>query len=545
MSSERVKRNQAQREKLKVLREHREETEPYRISTPSSAATSSALSVQTDDELAEFMRRQQKELDHFSSPIAVTAQEADALLSDLRSRWDEHQIQLLLGNCKKSVINSVVGPFGLGSLTAAMDKDGGNVTTIHNAQQDIYARPDDEYRRSDYAGSAYAAARDRYKDGKILENSQMIQDEYSGDYIDYSQADCDHIKPAKRYHQEGGFMQSNEIREQFGADPDNFAMTSSSANRSLGDKDKKVWQEKSATDGSGQTNKEANGHDNRRVNAAIERGNKTAEKYAPTATEQAAYYGKRAAITGVSEAGKMGLQQSIGVLLSEFFSASFDEIADAYKSGFRDSLKNQSFFEALRTRLNRISERVASRWKDALIAFKEGAISGFLSNLVTMLINMLVTTGKRIIRVIREGFMSIMKALKMALFPPEGMSRAEAADVALKLLATGVTVSLGILAEEVVEKSVSAFFSANIPPLAPYASTVSAVFVGAMTGIASALLVHGLDKLDIFGVAEKRKHSFVLQELDNLIAESDSNIEAVYQDEMARPGLMLSKLQGC
>ena len=137
-----------------------------------------------------------------------------------------------------------------------------------------------------------------------------------------------------------------------------------------------------------------------------------------------------------------------------------------------------------------------------------------------------------------------MKALKMALFPPEGMSPGEAADAALKLLATGVTVSLGILAEEAVEKAVTVFFNTNLPILAPYAGTVSAVFVGAMTGIASALLVYGLDKLDIFGTNGVKRHAAVLQELDLLIADSDKRINAMYEEEMGRMDRMLAQLQG-
>jgi len=140
--------------------------------------------------------------------------------------------------------------------------------------------------------------------------------------------------------------------------------------------------------------------------------------------------------------------------------------------------------------------------------------------------------------------MSIMKALKMALFPPEGLSGAEAADAALKLLATGVTVSLGILAEETVEKTVTLFFNTNLPVLAPYAGTVSAVFVGAMTGIASALLVYGLDKLDIFGANGAKRHAAVLQELDLLIAASEKSINAMHDDEMARMNKLLAQLQG-
>jgi hypothetical protein len=543
MTSDRVNRHQAQKEKIKVLREHREETAQYRIQTNPSL-TSATDSTPTDDALERLTRRQQQEIEEFNVPVTVTVEDADALITELRSKWSDQQTNQLLGDCRKAVLNSVIGPFGLGSIVAAMDKNGGNVTTNHNAKQGVYARTEEEYVRTDYAGYAYEKSSDQYKDKAIIENAQMIQDEYTGDYLDYSQVDCDHIKPTNKYHQEGGWRQSKQTRKEFGADSGNFAMTSSSGNRSLGDKEKRDWQEKVATDKSGQTNKDRYGHDNRRVNAAVARGEKTAEKHSDSMTQKAIYDGGRAAVTGATEAGKMGLQQSIGLLLTEFFSASFDEISDSYKNGFRDSLENQKFFDALKMRLGRIAERVAARWKDALIAFKEGAISGFLSNLVTMLINMLVTTGKRIVRVIREGFMSILKALKMALFPPTGMTRAEAGDAALKLLATGITVSLGILAEEVVEKSVTAFLTANMPPLAPLASTVSAVLVGAITGIATALVVSALDKLDLFGVQDQRKHTAILKELDGLIAEGDRNIQSMYQDEMGRMDVMLMKLQG-
>jgi hypothetical protein len=65
-----------------------------------------------------------------------------------------------------------------------------------------------------------------------------------------------------------------------------------------------------------------------------------------------------------------------------------------------------------------------------------------------------------------------------------------------------------------------------------------------MTGIASSLLVYGIDQLDIFGVNAQKQHAFVLQELDNLIAESDKNINSMYDEEMGRFDAMLSQLQG-
>ena len=83
-----------------------------------------------------------------------------------------------------------------------------------------------------------------------------------------------------------------------------------------------------------------------------------------------------------------------------------------------------------------------------------------------------------------------------------------------------------------------------MPPLAPLSSMVSAVLVGAITGIATALVVSALDKLDLFGVQDQRKHTAILIELDGLITESDRNIHSMYLNEMDRMDVMLMKLRG-
>jgi hypothetical protein len=327
-------------------------------------------------------------------------------------------------------------------------------------------------------------------------------------------------------------MQSKQQKGDFGADRDNFAMTANTGNRSKQHKEMESWHDETAGDGSGRNNKERHGHDNRRVKPAVKRGEAAAAKHAPKTREKVEYYGQQAAITGAAEAGKMGLQQSVGLLLTEFLTASFDEIMDVYQRGMRADTRSATFIEALRGRLTCIAERVAGKWKDAVEAFKQGTISGFLSNLVTMLINMLVTTGKRMVRVIREGMMALLSALKMALFPPKGMTRAQAGDAALKLLAIGLTTSLGVMAEEVCEKAITAFFSTHLPILAPLAGPVAAVLVATMTGVASALLVYWLDRLDIFGVRREREHTMILQELDRAIADGNQRFNEMYEAEM-------------
>lgn len=544
MASDQVSLHRARQDKLKVLREHRDEIETYRVPLPASPQRQDKAQDSSSGVLDQFAQRQDREIEDFKAPVSVDLEEVTRMLEEIHSRWDQRQVDVLLKSCRDSITSSIVGPFGLGRLVAAMDKEGGNVTTVHNADQGVYANEADRKRykvkfdRKDYENGGLGPKRKT-----LFQSQEKIYDAYKGTETPKDgRTHLDHVISAKEIHDDKWLRLATESeqRDKIATRESNLVPTDSALNQSKSDRDLKEWMNTKRKDGT--TNAEYFGMDKRRAEAVYNKAKKDYRIQKTVAVAQ--HFGKELGVTGAQEGAKMGLQQSFGLLLTEFFSASFDEISDAYRHGFRDSLSNQSFFEALKERLSRIVKRVTSRWKDAVAAFKEGAISGFLSNLITMLINTLVTTGKRIVRVIREGLMSIMKALKMALFPPEGMPPAEAADAALKLLATGLTVSLGLLAEETVEKAITVFFSTNLPILAPYAGTVSAVFVGATTGIASALLVYGLDKLDIFGANGAKRHAGVLQELDLLIADSDKRINARYEEEMGRMDRMLAQLQG-
>ena len=77
----------------------------------------------------------------------------------------------------------------------------------------------------------------------------------------------------------------------------------------------------------------------------------------------------------------------------------------------------------------------------------------------------------------------------MLVFPPENMTYEDAMHEAKKLLATGVLISLGVLAEESVEKWIS-----TVPILLPYSSTLSAVFIGTLTGLSVTMTAYYLDK---------------------------------------------------
>lgn len=105
---------------------------------------------------------------------------------------------------------------------------------------------------------------------------------------------------------------------------------------------------------------------------------------------------KEVAITGLNEGAKMGLQQALGLVIVEFFTAVFDEVIDIYKNGYSANFDDDSFLNVLKERLKRIGIRIKDKWKDVAIAFRDGFISGFISNLVTTFINVFVTTEKEL-----------------------------------------------------------------------------------------------------------------------------------------------------
>ncbi|MBU4319380.1 MAG: lactate permease, partial [Proteobacteria bacterium] len=229
-----------------------------------------------------------------------------------------------------------------------------------------------------------------------MDTSNHLIDSYTGNKELASNTSPDHIKPLSKFHKDGGFMVSKEDKANFATDKENLASTRRDINQSMSDEDKIKWLDKKQ----GKRdidNAEEFGVDRGLVKKQYEKGEIIAEKHLPNKIDKAKFYSKDITKTGAKEGAKMGLQQALGLVFCEFFEASFVEIKDIYANGFVIKGENSQFFNSLKIRLNRIVKKIANKWKDALKAFGDGFISGFLSNLVTVVINMFVRTGKRVV----------------------------------------------------------------------------------------------------------------------------------------------------
>lgn len=454
----------------------------------------------------------------FQPDLVVSDQEVKDLLQVMEKYFDDQRFNDFIGICKENVISAVVTPLGIGRFVAKFDKNGGNVTTINNAKQKIYARKEDEYERNEYThsenseGKAFAGQAKKSVGSEFTKNQldgdQTLVDAYTGKREKGSDTSPDHIVPLSEFHKNGGFMLSSKRKADFATDEENLVSTRRDINQSMNDHDKSEWAEKKQN-GREATNGEHYEIDSERLNQNYESGKNTTKKHEPNIIDKTKYYSNRITETSFSEGAKMGLQQAIGLVLYEFFDATFDELHDIYKNGFSAGFTDEHFLHILGERLSHIAKRIALRWKDVGTAFADGFISGFLSNLVTVVINMFVTTGKRMIRIIREGFYSLLKAINMICFPPDNMTFAQAAHEASKLVAAGLVVIGGIAIEQHIDMMIKA-----TPVLEPITDILTTILVGGLTGLATTLVVYTIDKIDFLNVNEHEKHNFVMEKLE-------------------------------
>ncbi len=459
--------------------------------------------------------------------IDIDEEEAQQLLVDLRGQFNSDRIEKLLSTVQQDIIQSIASPFGLGKVVSAYDKVGGNVTTIHNAQQGIYAQESDEYNRDDYTATKNSKndqfeGRGKNSVGSRFTKKQMdengnVRDAYTGKIVRADQTSPDHIVSNSEFHKNGGFMLSSEAKADFGTDERNLALTQRNINQSLSDDDKMGWKDKKQN-GRTERNEKVYNIDSEMMQQAYERGHEAAKEHKPTTSQEIKYFAKNTARTGVSEGVKMGVQQGFGILLVELLSQVMKEIQDVFKNG----KELDSWIEEIKTRLKRIGKNTAAKWKDALDGFVSGGISGFISNFITVMINRFVTTCKRMVRLIREGVFSLFKAAKTVLFRPEGTSFRESAHEASKLVMSGAIIVGGVLLEEAVDNVIS-----SVPLLAPISTMVTMAIVGSITGIAMAMSAYIIDRLDLLSVIEVEQHNYIVKSLDNSIVNSLGRSEQI------------------
>lgn len=405
----------------------------------------------------------------------------------------EQRLQELLESCQSHILQQLIGPFGLNS-TMFTDSDGGNVTTTHNFEKGVVATNSDKARYEAWSetnsGGYNRKPYDKELSGKrkdMFMKDEPIISAYTGNELKRDgTTHLDHVVSANRIETDSrnNLFMTQAQRVAMANDPKNLVAAESHINQSMQEMEKNEWADKvrGKNKGKGLSNTEHFGIDR--------------EKLAQTATTAEAYVKKEVLIaqvkkqgaelakTGAQQAMKSALRQALGIALHTLVNHTFIEL----KRLFNDPDKS-NLIDRLTAALKRVVNQVLSKLRTMWDAAVNGLLQGFISNLLTFLINNFITTAAKVVSVIREGMAGLWKAVKMLINPPPGQTGIETARAVTKILAGVVTTSLGLMFEEAIKG-----FLSGIPLLLPMVGILSPAITAILTGIVSSLVVYGLDR---------------------------------------------------
>jgi hypothetical protein len=491
-----------------------------------------------EDELTEFLNMNA----YGNMAVGLDRQKIASQVDELRKQFDKEYSARFFTDARNQLVHTIANRFMIGGIVAAGDRNGGNVDTVHNVRQlDKDGNPivaTDKFKakydnRGDYNSNEYHSDSDYINVNRNYSEqlrNGTLADTYTGKKLSAKDGyDLDHVIAAKRIHDDPGRVLAGKDGADLANRESNLKATHASINRSkkadsvpefldklqaqsaerqlrirelerkagLSDQERRELNKLQQLDSvDGRKMRELDRQARQEYNAEINKSYYLSKEFA-----------RDVGVTSLKEGGKMGLQQVVGVFLTELITSIFDEIRDFVKTRKQ---KVNSMWSELKERLGRVAERVAAKWKHAMSEGMSGFFTGICSNIVTVLINVFVTTAKNVVRLIREGFFSIVKAVKLLLNPPEGMSRAAVFHEAGKIIIGGVVVTLGILLEEAVGALPPMAMIKSIPVIGDL--VYSTVF-GFMVALVTSLALWGWDKMDLFGVKESARHEFVMEQL--------------------------------
>ena len=433
-------------------------------------------------------------------------------IEDLKQQMTGSEADTLVEACKTSAMNIITSQFGLASLFID-SRDGGSVTTLYNFDEGITSTETDKLKYQSYKSNNDDSKKFKYVRKEVgydknfpkmrkehFKTNEQVIDAYTGKVLPKDRrTQLDHIVSAKEIesNSKNHLFLSTEERANMAIKDTNLAFTSESINTSKQDKSMSEFLETKKR-GKGITNKERYEIDEKK---AMEK-DKIARKAIKAEINKATFkkYSTELLQTGAKDAAKMALYSSLGVVLREFLQAVFQTIKEIFANYKNVSLKE--LFARFKTKIQGVVEKLKREWKDIFSNSIEGAITAFFSNLLVFAINLFATTLKKLVSMIRAGFVSLVQAVKIMVNPPENMTFEEASYQAAKIMIAGLigAASLGLAAA--VEKFLQA-----IPGLQPIMmfpipflenQTVSDILAVTLTsvlaGVVTTIVIYSMDK---------------------------------------------------
>lgn len=507
----------------------------------------SVVSQASIDSLHEDSLRDNSQIE-LIKPIEIThgVNDSKLLITMLSDQFNGQRLEQLFIDVKRDVIASIV-PLGMGSKLAKHDQLGGNVDTTYNVRKDIYATEDAEKAydqnivKEKYDSSDYHNRSKKYNKKQRVGNAEAdnctLIDESTGQLFERGKdgkihKSLDHTIPASTIHKDRAANLAEMDTVDLANIDENLQFINPTVNSTkraqsnaeyVANIDKKIKEKEvrisrleakdtlSVQEQRELANAKVYVEDNGKINKQrMLEAEKEAQEAIDNKVDETYYksdkFRENSIAAATNTAKRAGVTAALGRVLTLFMSGLIDEVIDCWKNG----KETDSNIKELRVRIGRIVKKCTLEWKSIIGVGLGAAASGFFSELATIFINTFATTTKRTVTLIREGGFSLLRALKLILSPPEGMTLIEATHEATKIFAAGMIAASGILVQNMV--------SAYLKTVLPYGSElISTIIIGALIAITSCLVVYIIDKADFFKVTNNNKQDFVTNALEDLL----------------------------
>ncbi len=410
--------------------------------------------------------------------------QVEALLQQINSVSSSEQQKDFVDSFQRMLIDQLIGPFGL-SRSMFQDRDGGAVTSVQNFEKGVVASDADAERYENWRKANESKfERDDY-DQRLDERFPDMKSE-DGKYYDGYRAPGselpvgpriaarDHVVPASEVERSsrGHLAQTREQRVETATQDENVVLTGFNMNSSKNDKDLMEWAAQPNAQDPSVSNAAYYALDEGVLKQKYQEARNAVDKVQKKAV--LVKQGGEVLMEGGKAAGRLALRQILGLLLKDVAQGLIDDVRYLIRVGL-DGAK--SLADLVRARLEASFRTLREKWAEYL---KEGAsagLSGFVSTLLTLIINSFVTTAKNIVSLIREAVLAIVRAVKVIVSPPQGMSKGDIAIEVFRLLSAAVVTCLGLALEEAIKKGLE-----SVVLLAPFAAELAPVITGILTG---------------------------------------------------------------
>ena len=389
------------------------------------------------------------------------------------------------------VTKSLVTTFGLDFLLFE-DKKGGDVDTINNVRQGIWATEAEKKKyenREKYDSTAYHQHHNYIQKGRNDKQAQengALKDNYRKDknLSKGQNRDLDHVISAHEIHNDAGRMLAEVDGVALANQDSNLSSTTSSINRTkkqhsvdkfldnlpetINNREIELSKLNQALEGMPQSTPQER-HELQQVQDKIRKKQQSLDELkqvdsesmkkvdqkarAETEKQINSYYQStkffQASLTSAGIAGlKMGLRETLGLILAEIWFEIKAVIPSIYVKYKTIEFRVKNFLDDLKDTVLNIIERVKHRFKDVVSSFRDATITGIFASLSTTVLNIFLTTTKLWGKIIRESWLNLIKIMKMAFFNPENLSTGELTKATFKILSASIGLIIGMLIHE-------------------------------------------------------------------------------------------------